>query len=195
MDKVRLILTLVTIAIVVVPIMGVLLAYQGNFIDMFIPPEMSQIADDFLDGDNGASNGDDGSGLELPQIVGEPEYDEATGTFSINLEYTNTMPFDMSVNSLTGNIECEEHHYALGVASLSEPVSIDQGETGLLTIVGSWTDDALVHFESSHGDEQTVAVVLADFTVDISGIQLELDPNQLGQGMEGGEVPNPAFQG
>ena len=190
MDKVRLILTLVTIAIVVIPIVGMLLAYQGNLIGLFVTPEMSQIADDFLDGGDS-----DGNGLELPQIVGEPEYDEATGTFSVSFEYTNTLPFDMSVNSLTGNIECEEHHFTLGVANLSQPVSIDQGETEMLTVVGSWTDDALGHFENFHGDEQYVAVILADFTVDISGIQLELDPNQLGQSMEDMEVPNPVFQG
>ena len=194
MDKVRLILTLVSIAIVVVPIVGVLLAYQGNLMGLFVPPEITQIADDFMDGGDGG-DGDGGSMLEPPRIVNEPTYDEETGTFSVSFEYTNNLPFDMTVNSLDGNIECEEHHFTLGVASLSEPVSIDRGETGLLTVVGSWTDAALGHFESSHGDEETVAVVLSDFTVDISGIQLELDPNQFGQGMGGMEVPNPAFQG
>ena len=193
MDKVRLILTLVTIAIVVIPIVGMLLAYQGNLLGLFVPPEVNQIADDFMGGDGG--NGDGGPGLEPPKMVGEPVYDEATGTFSVSFEYTNTLPFDITVNELTGNVECEEHRFALGVASLSEPVSIAQDETGILTIVGSWTDDAMGHFESAHGNEQNVAVVLSDFTVDISGIQLELDPNQLGQSMEGMKVPNPAFQG
>jgi len=51
------------------------------------------------------------------------------------------------------------------------------------------------HFENAHGDEETVAVVLADFAVDFSGVQLELDPSQMGQSMEGMEVPNPAYQG
>jgi len=190
MDKVKLILTLVTIAIVVIPIVGILLAYQGNLIGLFVPPEITDVADDLMGGD-----GDNGSGLELPEMVGEPVYDEATGTFSVSFEYTNSFPIDITINSLSGNIECVEHGFSLGVASLSEPVSIDAGETGLLTIVGSWTEPAMGHFESAHGDEENVAVVLADFAVDISGIQLELDPNQMGQGMEGMEVPNPAFQG
>ena len=58
MDKVRLILTLVSIAIVVVPIVGVLLAYQGNLMGLFVPPEITQIADDFMDGGDGGGNGD-----------------------------------------------------------------------------------------------------------------------------------------
>ena len=195
MEKVRMVLTLVTIAIVVVPIVGMLLVYQGNLVGLFVPPEINQIADDFMDGGDGGNNGDNGPGLEPPKMVGDPVYDEATGTFSVSFEYTNTLPFDITVNSLTGNIECAEHHFTLGVASLSEPVSIAQDETELLTIVGSWTDDAISHFGTAHSNEQNVAVILSDFTVDISGIQLQLDPNQLGQSMEGMEVPNPAFQG
>jgi hypothetical protein len=191
MDKIRMILTLVTIAIVVIPIVGMLLAYQGNLLGLFVTPEIKQIADDFMGGD-GSNNG---SGLEPPKMVGEPVYDEATGTFSVSFEYTNALPFDITVNSLSGNIECAEHHFPLGNATLSESVSINKGETGLLTIVGSWTDDAISHFGTAHEDEETVAVILADFAVDISGIQLQLDPNQLEQNMEGMEVPNPAFQG
>jgi hypothetical protein len=178
MDKVRLILTLVTIAIVIIPIVGMLLAYQGNFLGLFIPPE---IADYDIE-----------STLEPPKIVGEPEYDEATRTFSVSFEYTNSLPIDITINSLSGNIGCNEHYFPLGAANLSEPASIDIGETRTLTIIGTWTDDAIGHFENMHGNEETVAVFLMDFAVNISGIQIELDQNQLDQGME---VPNPAFQG
>jgi hypothetical protein len=171
-----------------------LLAYQGNLLGLFVPPEINQIADDFMGGDGG----NNGSGLEPPKMVGEPVYDEATGTFSVSFEYTNSLPFDITINSLSGNIECVEHHFLLGNASLSEAVSIDAGETGILTVVGAWTDEAKDehgHFKEYHENEEFIDVVFADFAVDISGIQLELDPSQLGQSMEGMQVPNPAFQG
>ena len=187
MDKVRLILTLVTIAIVVIPVVGMLLAFQGNLLGLFIPPEMTEVAEDFLGGD-----GDNGSGLEPPKMVGEPEYDEATGTFSVSFEYTNSFPLDIIINSLSGNIECAVHSFPLGAASLSESVSIGAGETGTLTVRGAWTDEAKSHFGNEHANEEFVDVVLSDFTVDVSGIQIELDQHQLEQGME---VPNPAYQG
>ena len=47
MDKIRLLLTLITIAIVVIPIVGMLLAYQGNLLGLFVPPEITEIGDDF----------------------------------------------------------------------------------------------------------------------------------------------------
>jgi hypothetical protein len=66
------------------------------------------------------------------------------------------------------------------------------GETGTLTILGAWTDDAINHFGSAHGNQENVDVVLVDFAVYISGIQLQLDQGQMEQEMQ---VPNPAYQG
>ncbi|MBN1244090.1 hypothetical protein JXA31_00680 [Candidatus Bathyarchaeota archaeon] len=184
MDKVRLLLTLITIAIVVVPIVGMVLAYQGNLLGLFIPPEINEIADDLTGGD-----GDNGSGLEAPTMVGEPTYDEATRTFSVSFQYKNTFHLDITIKSLTGNIECDEHRFPLGNASLSKPVSIDAGETGTLTVLGTWTEEAIDHFENMHAGEEMVDVVLVDFAVDISGIQLQMDQGQMEQSMQ---VPNPA---
>jgi len=187
MDKVRLLLTLITIAIVVVPIVGMLLAYQNNLLGLFIPPELNEIAEDLAGGEGG-----NGSGLEPPEMVGEPEYDEATGTFSVSFQFKNSFPLDITIKSLTGNIECAQHRFPLGNASLSEAVSIDAGETGTLTVVGAWTDEAMGHFGTAHKHEENVDVILTDFAVDISGIQLQMDEGQMEQTMQ---VPNPAYEG
>jgi hypothetical protein len=186
MDKIRLILTLITIAIVVVPIVGMLLAYQNNLLGLFVPSGITEMADDLFGG-----GGDNGSGLEPPTMVGEPEYDEASRTFSVTFQYKNSFPINITIKSLTGNIECDEHRFPLGNASLSKPASIDAGETGTLTVVSTWTEEAINHFETAHGDEETVDVVLVDFAVDISGIQLQMGEGQMGQTMQ---VPNPAYE-
>ena len=185
MDKVRLVLTLVTILIVVIPLVGMVLAYQDNLVGLFVPPEMTEMADDFMGGE-----GTDSSELEPPTMVSEPEYNAATRTFSISFQFKNSFPIDITIKSLTGNIECAEHHFHLGVASLSEPVSIDAGETGTLTVLGTWTEEAIDHFENLHGDEELVDAVLLDLAVDISGLQLELGQGQMEQNIQ---VPNPAL--
>jgi hypothetical protein len=183
MDKNRLVLTAITIVIVVVPLVGVLLAYQGNLLGLFIPPEINEIADELMGGDG------DGAGLEPPTMVGEPQYDEASRTFSVTFQYKNSFPFDITINSLSGDIECDEHRFRLGNASLSEPVSIDADETGTMTVLGTWTEDAINHFHNAHAGEEAVEVVMADVAVDISGIQLQFDQGQMEQTMQ---VPNPA---
>ena len=184
MDKIRLVLTVITIVIIVVPLVGTLLAHQGNLLGLFVPPEVNDIADSLMSGD---------SGMEPPTIVGEPQYDEVTHTFSVTFQYKNSFPMDITIKSLTGNIECAEHGFHLGNASLSEPVSIDAGKTGTLTVLGKWTDEAIGHFDDKkegHGNEELVDVVLVDMAVDISGIQIQLDQNQMDQTMQ---VPNPAL--
>jgi hypothetical protein len=183
MDKVRLLLTLITIAIIVVPIVGMLLAYQGNLLGLFIPPEINEIADNLSGG------GTNGSGLEPPTMVGEPEYNEATRTFSVTFQFKNTFPVDLTIKSLSGNIECDEHRFPLGNASLSKPVSIDAGKTGTLTVLGTWTEQAISHFHTAHAGEDTVEVKMVGLTVDVSGIQIQFDPSQMEQSMQ---VPNPA---
>jgi hypothetical protein len=187
MNKIRLLLTVITIVIVVVPLVGTLLAYQGNLLGLFVPPELTQVADDLMGGD-----GDNGGGLEPPTMVGEPQYNATEHTFAATFEFKNNFPINITVNSLTGNIECEAHRFPLGNASLSEPVSIDAGETGTMTILGKWTNEGISHFGSAHGNEENVDVVLVDFALDISGIQIQLDQNQMEQTMQ---VPNPEFQG
>lgn len=181
MDKIRLLLTLITIAIIVVPIVGMLLAYQDNLLGLFIPPEINEIADDLMGGD----------GLDEFELepVGQPQYDKASRTFSATFQFKNTFPIDITIKSLSGNIECDEHRFHLGNASLSKPVSIDAGETGTLTVVGTWTEAAITHCGKLHGDEELVDVVLVDFAVDISGIQIQMDEGQ----MEDMQVPNPAL--
>jgi hypothetical protein len=184
MGKIRLLLTVITIVIVVIPLLGIFLAYQDNLLGLFIPPELTEMADDLLGG-----YGDNESGFEPPAIVGEPHYDEASRTFAVTFEYKNSFPMDITVRSFTGNIECEEHRFPLGNASFSEPVSIDAGETGLITVFGTWTEEAINHFGTAHGNEQNVDVVLSDFAVDFSGIKLKLDQSPSMQ------VPNPAYEG
>ena len=185
MDKIRLLLTLITIAIVVVPIVGMLLAYQDNLLGLFVPPELNEIAEDL------AGGGNNGSGLEPPTMVGEPEYDKTTGMFSVSFQFKNPFPLDITLKSLSGNIVCDEHRFSLGDANLREAVSIDVGETGTLTVVGAWTEEAISHFETAHGDEEFVDVVLADFAVDISGLQIQMNEGQMEQTMQ---VPNPAYE-
>jgi len=187
MDKVRLLLSLITIAIIIVPIVGMLLAYQNNLLGLFIPPEINEIADDLMGGD-----GTNGSGLEPPTMVGEPQYNETSRTFSVTFQYKNSFPFDITIKSLSGNIKCDEHGFPLGNASLSKPVSIDAGKTAKLTVLGTWTEEAISHFETGHEGEEFVDVVLVDFAVDVSGIQIQLDQSQMEQSMQ---VPNPAYKG
>ncbi len=60
----------------------------------------------------------------------------------------------------------------------------------MFNLLITWTEDAISHFRTEHAGEETVEVVLVNVGVDISGIQIGLDQNQMEQRME---IPNPAL--
>jgi hypothetical protein len=182
MDKIKLILTLITIVITVVPIVGVLLSNQGNLEGLFIPPEINEIADKFS-----GAEGSDGPQVEK---VGPPEYDAASRTIRQTLEFKNTFPLDITLKSMSSDVQCVEHGVDLGASRIEEPVNIPMGETRTVTLLITWTEDAVSHFRTEHHSEENVEVVLVNVGVDISGIQLKLDQNQMDQRME---IPNPAL--
>jgi hypothetical protein len=154
MNKMRLILTLITIAIVAGPLIGMLLAYQNDFMGLVMPslPE----------------------NLETPTFV-ESQYDEASRTVSMTFSFKNPLDTDLTINSMSANLECEAHNFPLGTAELDNPVKIRAGETKLVTISGTWTEEALDHFQAEHSGETSVDVELVDLSLDLKGMKIQTD--------------------
>ena len=177
MDKIRLILTLTTIAIIVIPIAGALLANQGNLLDLVIPPEINDIAD--------ALAGSGGPDVPEFEPVGQTQYDEKSRTVRMSFQFENTFPFDIIINSISGNVECAAHDFHLGTINLSDPVSIDKGETKMITVLGTWTEEAISHFSAEHADEEMVTANLSGVTIDVKGLQFTMDQSV--------EIPNPVI--
>jgi len=175
MDKVRLILTLITIAIVVIPIAGMLLAYQNNLLGLIIPPEAEEIMDTLSSGG--------GSGEPMIEPVGTPQYDEASRTVTMSSQFTNTFPFDISINAMSGDVECVAHGTHLGVVTLDHKVSVAVGETKTITVLGVWTEEAISHMENTHAGEETIEANVIGCTVNVKGIIFQMDQRM--------EIPNP----
>jgi hypothetical protein len=154
MNKMRLILTLITIAIVAGPLIGMLIAYQNDFTGLVMPslPE----------------------NLETPTFV-ESQYDEASRTVSMTFSFKNPLDTDLTVNSMSANLECEAHNFPLGTAELDNPIKIRAGETKLVTISGTWTEEALEHFQDEHSGETSVDVELVDLSLDLKGMKIQTD--------------------
>ena len=183
MDKIKLVLTLITIAITVVPLVGVLLAYQDNLVGLFVPPEINEIADKFS---GGGGSGDGGSDEPQVEPVGPPEYDPVSHTIRQSIAFKNPVPFDITLKSLSGDVQCVEHGSNIGAASLEDSVSITAGETGTVTLVINM-EKGENHLKSLHATEENAEVTLVNVSADFSGIQLQLDQNMMDQRME---IPN-----
>ncbi|MEM3880986.1 MAG: hypothetical protein QXD19_04490 [Candidatus Bathyarchaeia archaeon] len=176
MDKARLILTLITVTITVAPIVGVVLVHQDNLLGMFIPPEIEEIQDKLS------------GGSEEPMLepVGKPQYDLTLRTITQLIEFKNPFPFEITINSITGDVKCASHYFHLGTVTLNKPVSIGVNETKILTAIMTWTAAAESHLEAAHADEETVTVDLAGLTVAVKGVQIQMEQTV--------EIPNPMRQ-
>ncbi|HEX9262001.1 MAG TPA: hypothetical protein VF893_05685 [Candidatus Bathyarchaeia archaeon] len=174
MDKIRLSLTLITIAITVGPILGIMVAYRNNLLGLIIPPEIDQVVSDLENMTN--PNRPEGSISDIfPEPLGpeDLQYDPASRTFTITTKIKNPLPFDATLSSITGTLECDDHHFALGEIALKDPVNMKTGETATATITGQWTDAALNHFDNSHAGEQSLSTSLVDSTINVAGMTVQ----------------------
>ncbi len=168
MDKVRLLLILVTIIVIAAPILGIVLVYRNNLQDLFIPPEINEITANLF-----GTGGSGESWLQTPKLVGPIEYDPTTRSATFTFEFTNSFPIGVTINSLSGDVVCATHDVPLGAATLKEPVMMSAGETKTLSVVAVWTDVALVHFQSLHPGQNTIDVDLVDIAVDAGGLNIQ----------------------
>jgi hypothetical protein len=171
-DKVKLLLTAVSIAISVLPIAGVLLAYSGNLLGLVIPPEINMIVNDEDGGIISESALEEA--IENFKVV-ESHYDAEARTVSLTFEVTNPLKFNVSVNSMIAEVRCAEHDFPLGYAVINNPVEIDAGETASVTVDGGWTQEAVNHVMTAHEGEKTIDIELTGISVDISGLSIQTD--------------------
>jgi hypothetical protein len=177
MDKVRLALVLLTVAITIGPFLGVLVAYRNNLPGLIVPPEMNQLlnggtSDVTQSQPSDISNFIDSwiSGNQtIPDDVNKiiPEqpvlhYDPITRTFTATFTMNNPSDSDMIINAINGTVECDEHHFPIGPVQLQEPVTLKASGTAIITITGQWSDAGIAHLNADHQGQQYVSCSLVD---------------------------------
>jgi hypothetical protein len=163
MQKIRLLLTLITLATIVGPIAGILLVYQNNLLGLVIPPEVNKIM-------NGTFV--TGNPLEPPVFV-DSQYNVTSQTVALTFRFTNPFNFDLTINSMSADIQCDAHNFPLGHATLNNPVNIRASETATITVLGTWTQDAINHFQTAHAGAQSIDVELVGLTINVNGINVQ----------------------
>jgi hypothetical protein len=172
MDRLRVALILVSIAIIVGPIAGTVLIYRDNLLGLVFPKEIGSPSNP-----SNSSILSPVSSYEPPQYINST-FDNVSRTFSITFNFTNPYPLALTVKSMSCNVECTAHHFGLGTASLASPVHMGSGQTVDVTMVGNWTEGAINHFQTDHAGAKTADVDLVGMTVDAGGVNLQLSNRQ-----------------
>ena len=176
MRKVKLILTVISILIVVVPVAVVLLQNQDDLLGLVVPSEFSQII-------NGDSNGEDvassflSSDFKLPEMVGEPVFDPLTNTAAFTFDFTNPLKTDLNVNTIEGGIVTSDGVF-LGNVSIKDPIKLSPGQSVDITALGTLSDEGLNYLKNTN--LSSVNLDLVDFNVDVAGVIVHIDEQNIG---------------
>ena len=92
---------------------------------------------------------------------------------TLTLEVTNPLQFDLAVDSMSANVRCDEHDFPLGHATITNPASINTGETAEISIAGTWTQDGISHLLTSHAEGQKTDVELTGISLTVNGISIQ----------------------
>ena len=171
MEKVRIAIAVLTIAIMIGPLLCMVFIYRDNLIGLVLPPQFggSTSNEELFDLGDIASFGSD---IKPPELVGSQYFSE-NDSYSLAFNFTNPIAEEISVDSFSAAVYSKDG-VLLGNVSLGSPLNIGPNESGLIDIAGGWTQQALDYF-SSHSSLDKIDVTFKDINVEMAGLELQLD--------------------
>ena len=154
---------MVTIAINVIPLVGILLMYQGNWAALVVPHEITDIINDGVVSENP---------LESITFV-DSKYDPETRTVTLTFEVVNPLDYDLTVNSMSAEARCDVHDFPMGQLTIADAVTMPAGETARMDVTGTWTEEAVNHIETVHAGTHTISIKVVGITISVNGVTVQ----------------------
>jgi hypothetical protein len=173
MNKVKILLTVLSILIIVLPIVTVVYAYQNNLMGLVLPPEIMNMA-------NGGSNSALTSQFQAPQSVGEPQYNPETKTATFTFNFTNPLSTPINVNTLEAGIVSHDDGTFLGNVSIEKALILAPGQTVDITALGKVSDEAINYFKTLHPGQNYINIDFVNLNVDIAGVKVQVYRQNVG---------------
>jgi hypothetical protein len=171
------ILLLISIGTTVGPIGAVVVMNSDDLTQVVIPPEI----EDILSGDSSllapilsgeSGEGDFNIGLIMPKFVSST-FDVATQTFSVTVNVTNILNYDLTLNALGATVIATQGGAELAAVHLSNPVTIPAGEWSMVTVSGTWTQAAEDYYFNNSG-ASSINVTIASASIDVNGVVVQM---------------------
>ncbi len=168
MEKIKIVLTILSIVIVVGPLAGVALLYRDNLSGLVFPPEVSNL-------ENGQIGNVTVSDFVAPAIAGEPQYDPDTGALNVSLSFTNPLNNEISVDQFKADIKSKDQNIELGNVELAKPISIAPGENGIVDVIGNLSPELIKQIQTQYQDNGKVNIVFENIDAVVAGVSFHLD--------------------
>ena len=129
-------------------------------------------------GNNGAAVGTQASPLpslpnfQLPQPVGQPQYDPTTGAFSYLFNFTNPLATELTFSQLSAQVVTEDGTQ-IGNVSIPQTISIAPGANSIITAIGQLNPD-MVNRLTAQYQSGTLNIALDNVNVDVGGVYVNI---------------------
>lgn len=174
MNKTKFLLTILSVAIFVLPLAVQVLAYQDNLFGLIFPPELANLAN---------PNSPDSivnTQFKMPEMVGDPQYNPETKTAKFTFRFTNPLNTEIDVDTLEAGVKCHDHGILLGNASIGDGLTLAPEGTVDITALGQLSDEAVYHFLTQHANDDDVNIDFVNLNVEIGGIHIQVDEQNIG---------------
>lgn len=175
MDKVKIALTLISIAIIASPLLVELVIYRDNLLGLILPPQIQNL----VNGDKGSGSQSqqqtDLSQFQIPQPVGQPQYNPSTGAFALPFNFTNPLTTQISINQLSADITSAQDNTPLGTVSINGPITINPNQNAIINVTGNLSPQEVNQLQTQGQQSRSVPISLANLNVDVGGIKIHLD--------------------
>jgi len=178
-DRVKFALTILSIMIIVVPLVVEVYVYKDNLEGLVLPPQIKDLM-------NGGNNGNSGSftnpqssassslpNFQMPQPVGQPQYDPATGAFSYPFNFTNPLSTQLSLTQLSAQVVTEDGT-PIGNISIPQTISIAPGANAIIAVVGNLNTEEVNQLAAQY-QSGNLNIALNNVNVVVGGVSIHMD--------------------
>ena len=179
MDRVKFALTILSIMIIVVPLVVEVYVYKDNLEGLVLPPQIK----DLMNGGNSKSSGSSTDpqssassslpNFQMPQPVGQPQYDPATGAFSYPFNFTNPLSTQLSLTQLSAQVVTEDGT-PIGNISIPQTISIAPGANAIIAVVGNLNTEEVNQLAAQY-QSGNLNIALNNVNVVVGGVSIHMD--------------------
>jgi hypothetical protein len=184
MQALSIVLLLISVGTILGPIGAVVIIYHNDLSQLVIPPQIRDIMNgnsNLIPHGNSNGNGNSGLGGLLTPVFVSAQSNKATHTFTGIFNVTNTLNFDLTLNSFSTDVEFTQANIPAASLSLSSPVTVLAGQTAQLTISGHWTQEAQDYMTNNFPGITSVDLSVSNVEININGITIQsAGPIQIG---------------
>jgi len=178
-DRVKFALTILSIMIIVVPLVVEVYVYKDNLEGLVLPPQIK----DLMNGGNSKSSGSSTDpqssassslpNFQMPQPVGQPQYDPATGAFNYPFNFTNPLSTQLSLTQLSAQVVTEDGT-PIGNISIPQTISIAPGANSIITVVGNLNTEEVNQLAAQY-QSGNLNIALNNVNVVVGGVSIHMD--------------------